>query len=53
MLVSDLVLPADLQDINRSQILPYESRSIQQGATAVHAYRLQFYDIEAIREQDS
>lgn len=53
MLVSDLVLPADLQDIHRSQILSYESKSIQQGATAINAYRLQSNEIEAIREQES
>ena len=53
MLVNDLLLPADLQDINRSQILPFESRSIQQGATAINAYRLQSNDIEVLKEQDN
>ena len=50
MLVSDLVLHADLQEISRSQLLPCESRHVQQGAIRIDVYILQIIDIAALRE---
>ena len=40
ILVSDLILPTDLQEIGWTQLLPCESRQIQQGATRIYVYVL-------------
>ena len=53
ILVSDLILPTDLQEIGWTQLLPCESRQIQQGATRIDGYVLQVIDIAALREEDS
>ena len=53
ILVSDLILPADLQEISRSQVLPCESRRHLQGASSIDVYRLQLNDIAELREEDS
>ena len=53
ILVSDLILPADLQESSRSQLLPCESRLFQQGASSIDVYCLQLNDIAALREEDS
>ena len=50
ILVSDLILPADLHDISRSQLLRCESSTVLKAGVLIHVYRLQSSDVETLRE---
>ena len=53
ILLSDLILPADLHDITRSQLLRCESLKIQKAGKLVDVYCLQLSDVEILRELES
>ena len=53
ILLSDLILPADLHDITRSQLLRCESLQVQKEGKLVDVYFLQLSDIETLRELES
>ena len=53
ILLSDFILPADLHDITRSQLLRCESHKVQKAGKLVDVYILQLSDIESLRELES
>ena len=53
ILLSDLILPADLHDITRSQLLRCESHKVQKAGKLLDVYILQLSDIESLRELES
>ena len=53
ILVSDLILPADLHDITRSQLLRCEPVKVQKAGKLIDIYTLKLSDIETLRELES
>lgn len=50
ILVSDLILPADLHDITRSQLLRCEPVEVQRAGKLIDTYTLKLSDLETLRE---
>ena len=53
ILVSDLILPSDLHDITRSQLLRGDPMKIQKAGKLIDTLTLQLSDIETLRELES
>ena len=53
ILVSDLILPADLRDITRSQLLRCEPVKVQKAGKLIDTYTLKLSELETLRELES
>ena len=53
ILVSDLILPADLHDITQSQLLRCEPVKVQKAGKLIDIYTLKLSDIVTLRELES
>ena len=53
ILLSDFILPADLHDITRSQLLRSKSHKVQKAGKLVDVYILQLSNIESLRKLES
>ena len=53
IVVSDLILPADLHDITRSQLLQCEPVKVQKAGKLIDTYTLKLSELETLRELES
>lgn len=53
ILLSDLILPCDLQNISRNQLLTHEMLGQDRRVNGMNVFRLQSSEIELLRERES